>query len=63
MPMFNYLGRYIKRHPIADSKLKHYDGNNVIFKGLSKCKQLLHEKLKFNKYYTKWQIISVKRLF
>jgi len=30
----NYLGRYIKRPPIADSKLKHYDGNNVIFKYL-----------------------------
>ena len=30
----NYLGRYIKRPPIPDSKLKHYDGNNVIFKYL-----------------------------
>ena len=30
----NYLGRYIKRPPIADSKLKHYDGKNVIFKYL-----------------------------
>ena len=30
----NYLGRYIKMPPIADSKLKHYDGNNVIFKYL-----------------------------
>lgn len=30
----NYLGRYIKRPPIADSKLKHYDGNNVIIKYL-----------------------------
>lgn len=30
----NYLGRYVKRPPIADSKLKHYDGNNVIFKYL-----------------------------
>ena len=27
----NYLGRYVKRPPIADSKLEHYDGNNVIF--------------------------------
>ena len=27
----NYLGRYIKRPPIAQSKLKHYDGNIVIF--------------------------------
>jgi len=30
----NYLGRYVKRPPIADSKLEHYDGNNVIFKYL-----------------------------
>ena len=30
----NYLGRYIKRPPIADSKLKHYDGNIVILKYL-----------------------------
>ena len=27
----NYLGRYIKRPPIAESKLKHYDGNEVTF--------------------------------
>jgi hypothetical protein len=27
----NYLGRYIKRPPIAESKLKHYDGNEVAF--------------------------------
>lgn len=27
----NYLGRYIKRPPIAESKLKHYDGNSVAF--------------------------------
>lgn len=26
----NYLGRYIKKPPIADSRLKHYDANNVI---------------------------------
>lgn len=32
-PTFNirYLGRYIKRPPIAESKLKHYDGNEVVF--------------------------------
>ncbi|MSO14677.1 Transposase for insertion sequence element IS801 [Rickettsiales endosymbiont of Trichoplax sp. H2] len=30
----NYLGRYIKRPSIADSKLKHYAGNNFIFKYL-----------------------------
>jgi hypothetical protein len=27
----SYLGRYIKRPPIANSKLKHYDGNEVVF--------------------------------
>ncbi|HLB41296.1 MAG TPA: IS91 family transposase [Gammaproteobacteria bacterium] len=27
----NYLGRYVKRPPIAESKLRHYDGNNVSF--------------------------------
>lgn len=26
-----YLGRYVKRPPIAESKLKHYDGNEVAF--------------------------------
>jgi len=29
-----YLGRYFKRPPIAESKLKHYDGNEVTFKYL-----------------------------
>lgn len=29
-----YLGGYIKRPPIAESKLKHYDGNEVVFKYL-----------------------------
>jgi hypothetical protein len=27
----NYLGRYVKRPAIAESKLKHYDGNEVAF--------------------------------
>lgn len=27
----NYLGRYTKRPPIAESKLRHYDGNEVTF--------------------------------
>lgn len=31
----NYLGRYIKRPPIAQSRLKHYDGNNVVFRYLN----------------------------
>jgi len=30
----SYLGRYIKRPAIAESKLKHYDGNEVTFKYL-----------------------------
>lgn len=30
----NYLARYIKRPAIAESKLKHYDGNEVTFKYL-----------------------------
>jgi hypothetical protein len=30
----NYLSRYVKRPPIAESKLKHYDGNEVTFKYL-----------------------------
>lgn len=30
----NYLGRYIKRPPIAESKLRHYDGNSVTFRYL-----------------------------
>ena len=30
----SYLSRYLKRPPIAESKLKHYDGNNVTFKYL-----------------------------
>ena len=36
----NYLGRYIKRPPIAQSRLRHYDGNIVIFNYLNhKTKQ------------------------
>ena len=31
----NYLGRYIKRPAIAESKLKHYDGHEVTFKYLN----------------------------
>ena len=27
----SYLGRYVKRPPIAQSKLKHYDGNDITF--------------------------------
>lgn len=31
----NYLGRYLKRPPIAMSRLKHYDGSTVIFEYLN----------------------------
>ncbi|MCP4473411.1 MAG: hypothetical protein GY821_02335 [Gammaproteobacteria bacterium] len=31
----NYLGRYIKRPPIAESKLRHYNGKNVTFSYLN----------------------------
>lgn len=34
-----YLGRYIKRPPIAESKLKHYDGNEVTFNYLDHTSQ------------------------
>jgi len=27
----DYLGRYVKRPAIAESKLKHYDGNEIAF--------------------------------
>lgn len=30
----NYLARYVKRPAIAESKLKHYDGNEVVFRYL-----------------------------
>src|SRR5262245_20569500 len=30
----SYLGRYFKRPPIAESKLRHYDGNDITFKYL-----------------------------
>jgi len=32
--IIQYLGRYFKRPPIAESKLQHYDGNAVTFKYL-----------------------------
>ena len=41
----NYLGRYIKRPAIAESKLKHYDGAEVTFKYLEhKTKTYRHFK-------------------
>lgn len=35
----NYLGRYIKRPPIAQSRLIHYDGNQVVFRFLNRKKK------------------------
>jgi len=29
--IMNYLARYVKRPPIAESKLRHYDGSDVTF--------------------------------
>ena len=31
----NYLGRYLKRPPLAQSRLQHYDGQRVIFEYLN----------------------------
>ena len=31
----NYLGRYIKRPPLAQSRLRHYDGQQVVFEYLN----------------------------
>lgn len=31
-----YLGRYVKRPPIAESKLRHYDGHNISFRFLNR---------------------------
>lgn len=35
MATISYLGRYLKRPPIAESRLKHYDGNTVTFNFLN----------------------------
>jgi hypothetical protein len=35
----NYLGRYLKRPPLALSRLKHYDGNTVVFAYLNHTTQ------------------------
>ena len=40
-----YLGRYIKRPPIAESRLKHYDGNNVVFQYLDHKNKSLQKKV------------------
>jgi len=39
-----YLGKYIKRPPIAESRLTHYDGNNVVFQYLDHKTKSLKEK-------------------
>jgi len=43
----NYLGRYIKRPAIAESKLTHYDGHEVTFNYLNHTTNT-HEKLKIS---------------
>ncbi len=40
----NYLGRYIKRPPIAESKLRHYDGHIVTFTYLNRTDNAHQEK-------------------
>jgi hypothetical protein len=36
----NYLARYLKRPPIAESRLKHYDGQHVIIRYLDRTRQI-----------------------
>jgi len=43
----NYLGRYVKRPPIADSRLLHYDGNIVVFNYINR-KTNKNEKISFS---------------
>jgi len=38
----NYLGRYVKRPPIADSRLSHYYGNSVTFSYLDRKSKAYH---------------------
>lgn len=53
--ILNYLARYIKRPAIAESKLKHYDGNNVTFKYLDrKNKTFRNLKLSVNQFIAKF---------
>jgi hypothetical protein len=50
-----YLSRYIKRPPIAESRLKHLDGNYVAFKYLDhKTKLLRHFKLTTEDFIAKF---------
>ena len=50
-----YLSRYIKRPPIAESRLKHYDGNYVAFKYLDhKTKIFRHFKLTTEDFIAKF---------
>lgn len=51
----NYLGRYIKRPAIAESKLKHYDGHEVTFKYLDHTtKTHRHFKLSVNQFISRF---------
>lgn len=50
-----YLARYIKRPPIAESRLKHYDGNNVVFEYLDhKTKQFKKKRMSVDKFIGKF---------
>lgn len=44
----NYLGRYLKRPPLSQSRLKHYDGKEVFFDFLNH-KTKKHEEARFEK--------------
>jgi hypothetical protein len=50
-----YLARYIKRPPIAESRLKHYDGNNIAFEYLDhKTKQLKEKTMSVHDFIAKF---------
>jgi Putative transposase/Transposase zinc-binding domain len=40
----HYLARYIKRPPFSESKLNHYDGQNVVFKYIDRKSQQIKQK-------------------
>jgi len=53
--IMNYLARYIKRPAIAESKLKHYDGNAVTFRYLDrKNKTFRNFKLSVDQFIAKF---------
>lgn len=51
----NYLARYVKRPPLAENKLKHYDGHHVVFSYLDrKTKQVKRQKFDVNTFIAKF---------